>query len=78
MSFNPKGALMCCRRCGRDTRARDGMCAECGGHSSGYMNQPKRRGSAIDRTHAPLEDDYGDESTADSIYRERDNEQDLT
>lgn len=32
---NPQGLLMCCLGCGRDTKAKGGYCASCGGSRFG-------------------------------------------
>ncbi len=56
--------LRCCLGCGRDTRGE--YCSRC----IGRENRKARKGrSHLDRLLAeiPLEDDYGDESTADSV-----------
>lgn len=56
--------LRCCLGCGRDSRS--DYCPRCVGHSSGSAG--KGRGYAARRMpDPPLEDDYGDESDADSI-----------
>ena len=57
----PKGELQCCLGCGRDTYGP--YCLRCIGHDNargrGYPARP-----VVDM---PLEDDYGEESDADSV-----------
>lgn len=52
--------MHCCESCGRDTRARGPYCSRC----IGLTVNTARSGNPPD---VPLEDDYGDESDADSI-----------
>jgi predicted amidophosphoribosyltransferase len=56
-------AKSCCLACGRDTRAKGGICARCTGE---YQPRPRRRRDD-EPDLDPLEDDYGDESDADSV-----------
>lgn len=50
--------LFCCVGCGRDTRAKSKLCADCCGHSNTPHVGAKRRFASA--TH---EDDYGEESS---------------
>ena len=59
--------MTCCISCGRDTRARDWICADC--------DLEKRRKMARARSRReddgmPLEDDYSEDSDADSVAME--------
>jgi hypothetical protein len=38
---NPKGELVCCTRCGRDTRRRDAMCNRCVSRGGGSKGPPR-------------------------------------
>lgn len=42
MSYNPTGKTVCCVACGRDTRARDGVCVECKGDENSIDNRTLR------------------------------------
>lgn len=58
-----KAELRCCLGCGRDTRGL--YCPRCGGHSP---VAGRGRGYPATPVHGlPLEDDYGEESDADSV-----------
>lgn len=50
--------MQCCEGCGRDTKGR--FCIECIGH-------PLPRARAGRQPDVPLEDDYSEESDADSV-----------
>jgi hypothetical protein len=57
--------IYCCLRCGRDTRRRSRLCNRCCG-----MHTGRRRRSGDDaelRDLSPLEDDYSEDSNADSV-----------
>ncbi len=56
--------IHCCLGCGRDTRGN--YCSRCVGHSGGEAG--KGRGQRARHVpDVPLEDDYSEESNADSI-----------
>ncbi len=71
MKDNRKGKLVCCKLCGRDTRARNGICWHCCVGDEGmrttheYIGRKSRppRDSMLD-----YEDDYGEESWPDDVY----------
>ena len=59
-------AIHCCQYCGRDTRARSGICARClGGSTHVRIERPARA-----LQHGPIEDDYSEESGPDRVYEE--------
>ena len=68
---NPKGLLMNCLTCGRDTRAKSGVCFRCygkGGHKAGHEDQrgrPARSTQVIGGS--PIED-RDDDDDSDSRY----------
>ena len=67
---NPKREIMCCLRCGRDTRAMDGLCAECGGRLTQANSREKLgKGRPSTKEIMPMdyEDDYGEESGPDDV-----------
>ena len=58
--------IVCCARCGRDTRARSGVCAQCAGRhlaTDEYRGRKARPVPHLDE----LEDRYDDESGPDDI-----------
>ena len=68
---NPHGRRMNCLRCGRDTKARDGLCTECGGRKRQPRKcfeemWPELAAGAEDNRHLgieiPSEDDYSEQS----------------
>jgi hypothetical protein len=58
-----KHNLRCCMGCGRDTYGL--FCGRCGGHDSSAGKG--RAYPAVSVPGMPLEDDYGEESNADSV-----------
>jgi hypothetical protein len=58
-----KGELRCCLGCGRDTYGL--FCSRCGGHDQ--TAGKGRAYPAVPTPGMPLEDDYGEESDADSV-----------
>lgn len=60
-SMKPKKELKCCLGCGRDTR--HDYCTRCIGH----VSRGRRDRLARITEQLPLEDDYGEESDADSV-----------
>jgi len=61
--MSAKGKLRCCLGCGRDTRGL--YCPQCGGHNP--LAGRGRGYRAVPLPDLPLEDDYGEESDADSV-----------
>lgn len=62
--------LQCCRYCGRDTRARDGVCHICiSGLPPKLKTSRGQKGLAAPRPaiHESLEDRYDDESGPDDV-----------
>jgi len=58
--------VRCCLGCGRDTHGL--FCHQCGGHNA---SAGKGRGySAVPAPDMPLEDDYSEESNADSVCQD--------
>ncbi|NLF32449.1 MAG: hypothetical protein GX591_16355 [Planctomycetes bacterium] len=56
--------LRCCKGCGRDTRS--DYCPRCIGHGGAGL----RRAQAARAAELPLEDDYGEESDANSVCQD--------
>lgn len=60
--------LICCKRCGRDTRNKSGYCCQCGEAAPGRYSspiepvEPQTVGEMIHGNAYPKEDDYGEES----------------
>jgi len=73
---NNNRELVCCQYCGRDTRARDGICSKCRGIVPVWMGRDEWAGrKKVSRPRdgydpADYEDDYGDESGPDDVYQE--------
>jgi len=56
---NRKAELVCCEHCGRDTKARDGVCYRCrDGHASSasHDEQVGRKTSGVSFAASPLDD----------------------
>jgi hypothetical protein len=65
MLVNPKRKLVCCYGCGRDTFTADGLCIQCCGAVPSHLGKGRGRKAKALRT-VPLEDDYSEDSDADS------------
>jgi len=69
---NPQGKIVCCERCGRDTRNTGGICREClGTHTRNpfYSHEYKgRQFRAYLVRPMDYEDDYGEESSPDDVH----------
>lgn len=62
---NPNRKVVCCLRCGRDTRKASAVCSHCNGGTDPLV--PSRRGrrrtaSPAISTTPPIEDDYSEEA----------------
>jgi hypothetical protein len=66
--INPKGELMCCWHCGRDTHAKHGICSICLGHvrhRGESYGRPARPTNTLGGS--PIIDDE-DDDTSDHQY----------
>ena len=63
---NPKNEIVCCVQCGRDTSATDAVCWACRGlKRQGGMGKGRGR-PGVKRPTLSLEDDYSEDSDAQS------------
>lgn len=67
---NQRRELVCCERCGRDTRSRDGICARCRGieHPHASREYKGRESRPVPDDLGELEDDYSEESGPDDVH----------
>lgn len=65
MSANPKGSLMCCLGCGRDTKSKGGYCHKCAGRSLASSKGYKTRAPNV----VAEQDDNDDVIDEKSDYR---------
>ncbi|MGC9455246.1 MAG: hypothetical protein ACP5HU_10330 [Phycisphaerae bacterium] len=62
--MKPNRELRCCKGCGRDTRG--DYCSRCIGHGGAGLRRAQAARAAV----LPLEDDYSEESDADSVCQD--------
>lgn len=65
---NPTRQIVCCELCGRDTRARDGVCNRCRGCEHPAASREYRGRRTHVEPDMPLEDDYSEESGPDDVH----------
>jgi hypothetical protein len=63
-----------CRQCGRDTEAKSGVCYKCAlpGHKQLAGKGRGQKGIKVEYNPMDLEDDYSEESNADSVCNDFD------
>ena len=75
--INPNGKLINCKECGRDTRAKSGICGHCTGetigrrfHSEGHKGRPARSSRTLGGSNMPnmIDEDPRSEHSADQDY----------
>jgi len=64
---NERREPVCCLFCGRDTTHPYGICAACVGGGRGQWDGQMRGRKSLPVRAIPLEDDYSEESDADSV-----------